>query len=580
MSWRAALLAFALVPLLPSLRAQEKVLVHEVDGRQVASMKAFVVAGSDDATGLGFVDVEVENPDERAHEIECQVGTRHWGTGNVQVARTVTLGPHERARFFLPLPSPLVASALVLIVDGEEVVDSLGAGRRSGLVGLFVADRLDLQPQALTWLTAMPSGYDPAKTPQVAGCPPLHLPSDWRLFTAFDCVLVDGTAALAEAQQDALRRYAAVGGTVLVAGPAALPAGALRALLDGAGDAPLAHGFGQLVPLPAFGAGSGAGSATAARGRVGELPPFGYGPLPAAKGLLAVQHVPGLGDAPVRAFVLIIVLFAIVAGPLNFVWLRRRRQPLLVLLTVPVLGFGTTLLLLGYGLLQDGFGLRGSTTSWTWIDQPRRDGAALSARTLFAGFSPSSFALGADSVLLSERCAKGRLFPDRWQLDAASYRLDGGVLPSRTATPLLAAQQGPLRQRVLVREQADGNLRLLADGGVEAVGQVVLRDLQGQWWTGQAPVLQRSDAKVAAAAIENLQREAGMLPSPTVPEQAEPSAPSRIGRLERRLDVIEPGGYLLQCKQAPWLADQGVGVAYDKERHFVVGRLSPEDFVR
>ena len=581
---RAALLALALslalFALLPSLRAQEKVLVHEVDGRQVATMKAFVVAGSDDRTGLGFVDVEVENPDERTHDVECEVGTRHWGTGNVHVTRALTLGPHERARFFLPLPSPLVASALVLRVDGDEVDDSLGVGRRSGLVGLFVAERRDLQPQALTWLSSLPSGYDARTTPQVAGCPPLHLPSDWRLFTAFDCVLVDGAAALGEAQQDALRRYAAVGGTVMVAGPAALPAGPLRALFDRAGDAPVAHGFGQLLALPAFGAGSGAGSATAAKARVGDLAPFGFGPLPGELGLLAEQRVPGLGDAPVRGFVLIIVLFAIVVGPVNFVLLKRRRRPLLVLLTVPALGFGTTMLLLGYGLVQDGFGVRGAATTWTWLDQPQREGAALSARTLFAGFAPGAFALGNDSVLLTERCAMGREFRDGWRLDAASFALDGGVLPSRTATPLLAVQQGPVRARLLVREQADGTLQLLPDGGIEAEGAVVLCDLQGRWWTGQAPVLRRSEAAVAAAAVENLQRDAGMLEAPQFVGMQEPLPPARIGRLEQRLRVAGPGGYLLRSKRAPWLADHGVAVAYDAERHYVAGRLAAEDFLR
>lgn len=573
-------LVFVALPWL-SLPAQEKVLVAQRDGRQLASMKAFVVAGSDDRAGLAFVDVEVENSDERTHDVEVEVGTQHWGTGNVHVTRAVTLGPHERARFFLPLPSPLVASALVLRVDGDELFDSLGVGRRSGLVGLFVAERLDLQPQALTWLTALPSGYDSRTAPQVAACPPLHLPSDWRLFTAFDCVLVDGATALAEAQQDALRRYASVGGTVLVAGPSSLPAGPLRALLQAStGDAPVACGFGQLLALPAFGAGSGAGSASSARSRVAELAPFAFGPLPADAGVLNVQHVPGLGDAPVRGFVLIIVLFAIVVGPVNFTLLKRRRRPLLVLLTVPALGFGTTALLLGYGLVQDGLGVRGAATSWTFLDQPQREGAALTARTLFAGIAPATFALGNDSVLLSDRCAKGREFRDGWQLDAASNALDGGVLPSRTATPLLAVQQGPVRARLLVREQADGTLQLLADGGIEAEGQVVLCDLQGRWWTGQAPVLQRTEAAVAAAAIENLQRDAGMLEPPPALGLEAPASPSRIGRLEQRLRVLGPGGYLLRCKQANWLAEQGVAVAYDAERHYVAGRLAAEDFVR
>ena len=590
--WSAAVAGFGLVLASSAVRAvaQEKVVVHEVGGRQIATVRAFVAAGASHRAGLGFVLIEAENKDLQPHDLECELTTSRWGQGNQRVHRAVALGGGERARFFLPLPSPLVAQSFVVRVDGDEQETSLGVTRSEGLVGLFLAERLDLQPQALATLQGVPSTFSSKEPVQVVGCAPRNAPADWRLFTAFDVVLVDGRSGLAEDRQEALRRYAYAGGTLVVADAPALPAGALRTLAGEVASGPVAHGLGVVVALPALQGNTMTPVGTGER--LGRLPKAGHGPWPADAGLLQVQDIPGLGDAPVRAFLTIIVLFAIAVGPVNFVLLRRRRRPLLALLTVPLLGFGTTALLLGYGLLHDGFGVRGVVTSWTLLDQGRHEGASFAARTLFAGRAPARFPLGGDSMLLAPFASQSTERLDRWHFDAASGVLDGGALPSRTTTPLLSAQQGPMRARLAVRQEADGSLRLLGDGGIAAVGPVLLRDLQGQWWSGTAPSLQRADDAAARTVLTSLVRELGVVhgaepPDPRYadwPSSGEVSPQVRdIGTLQMRLLVggtLPPGGYLLRCDTAPWLDEHGLGVAYDAQRHFVSGRLAAEDFVR
>src|SRR5262249_39922983 len=153
-----------------------------------------------------------------------------------------------------------------------------------------------------------------------------------------------------------LRRYAAAGGTVVVEGRQHLRAGPLRSGLD-EHDGDWRPGLGQVAAVGDWRArdgGGGARKAMSARGSAGRAPP-----------LLHAEHdVPGLGRVPVRAFLLLILLFAVAAGPVNlFVVFRRRRQPLLALLTVPALGIGTTGAILGYGLFADGFGVQGVVRS-------------------------------------------------------------------------------------------------------------------------------------------------------------------------------------------------------------------------
>ncbi|MFO1032295.1 MAG: hypothetical protein U1F60_14540 [Planctomycetota bacterium] len=568
------------------LPAQEQTLAVLVEGRQVVAMRAFVAAGGN-RTGLGFVDVTIENVDDRAHEVDCELRTGFGREGNQRVVRSLAMGAGERAHLFLPLPSPLVLRTLLLRVDGEETTSPIGANRNEAPVGLFVGDRQEQQPLALAMLASLPSGYDKGAAMVVVGCPTRNLPSDWRLMTGFDALLVDGAAALAEDQQEAVRRYVFAGGLALVAAPGSLPAGGLRALFAGRDEGVVAHGLGRLVAMPSLA--SSAANPSESKRRLGDLEPLGHGPLPLPFALSAPQPIPGLGDAPVRGFLTIIVLFAIVVGPLNFAVMRRRRRPLLALVTIPVLGFGTTVLLLGYGLVHDGFGIRGAVVSWSCLDQVRHEGVTVAASTLFAGSSPRRFELGQDAVLFGVRSAgRGRDEGiDSWFLDAATFTLEGGALPSRTPTPLLAVQQGPERSRLLVRVEGE-TLRLLGDGGVVAEGQVVLRDLQGQWWLGTAPVLQRASAKDATQAAKDLVGQLGALPvqigedgiGDATYDQATGQGVVHVGRLAARMAELPPGGYLLTTRAAPWRNTFGVAVAHDAERHHVSGRLAAEDFVR
>jgi hypothetical protein len=292
----------------------------------------------------------------------------------------------------------------------------------------------------------------------------------------------------------------------------------------------------------------------------------------------------------------------VLAGPVNFFWLRRRKQPLLALVTVPVLGFGTTLGILGYGAFHDGFGVRGVASSWTWLDQERHEAAVHCARTLFAGRAPDAFTLGPDTLLLAPRgVEKERGRTDRWHCDAASWRLDGGLLPSRTQTPLCTVQQGPARQRLVVRR--DGNkLLLLTDGGVQPVGAMVLRDFDGGWWVGEVPHLRAAAAHEAEAALAELRRAGSELTvradQPPEHEAWDPHAVRNghrngtddagftsvgIGALGPRFfaaDGLAPGSYVAKVAAPPWLDEHGLRVEYDGAVHFVHGKLAREDLGR
>src|SRR5690606_28515300 len=89
------------------------------------------------------------------------------------------------------------------------------------------------------------------------------LPGDWRLFTAYPLILVDGQSPLAAETQEALRRYVHAGGVVCIGGVERLPAGPLRSLGEAATEGVHRHGLGACRSVGAGFGGNGVAVAAA-----------------------------------------------------------------------------------------------------------------------------------------------------------------------------------------------------------------------------------------------------------------------------------------------------------------------------
>ena len=79
--------------------------------------------------------------------------------------------------------------------------------------------------------------------------------------------------------------------------------------------------------------------------------------------------VPGVGLAPVTEFRVLITLFVLLIGPINYWLLKRAKRLHLMVLTVPAAALVTTLALFGYAILADGFDTRVRAQSFTTLDQ-------------------------------------------------------------------------------------------------------------------------------------------------------------------------------------------------------------------
>jgi len=158
--------------------------------------------------------------------------------------------------------------------------------------------------------------------------------------------------------------------------------------------------------------------------------------------------IPGVGLAPVTEFRVLITLFVIIIGPLNYYWLKRRGKLHLILVIVPLCALLVTSSLFGYALLADGLGVRVRARSYTAIDQRRGEAVCWSRVTYYAGLSPSGGMDFPDDVAVVPIQPDGsdgqRRQPNLGLIwSDGEQNLASGWLRSRTQTQLLTVRSRP-----------------------------------------------------------------------------------------------------------------------------------------
>jgi len=100
--------------------------------------------------------------------------------------------------------------------------------------------------------------------------------------------------------------------------------------------------------------------------------------------------IPGVGLAPVTEFCILITLFVVGIGPVNYFVLRRWNRVHLLMFTVPSGAAAVTGLLLLYAVVADGLGVRTRVRSVTCLDQRTGSAACWARLSYYAGLAPSA----------------------------------------------------------------------------------------------------------------------------------------------------------------------------------------------
>lgn len=168
--------------------------------------------------------------------------------------------------------------------------------------------------------------------------------------------------------------------------------------------------------------------------------------------------IPGVGLAPVTAFQVLITLFVLTIGPLNFYLLRRWRKLNLIMITVPISALAVTGALLFYALVADGLSVRARARSLTEIDQRRGETVCWARLSYYAGLRPSQgLAFPTDTAVYPiDHEAQGNHYNQNRQRRVIDWGtkqyLGGGWLNARTPTQLLTVAFRPATHTLQILE--------------------------------------------------------------------------------------------------------------------------------
>ncbi|WP_166830028.1 hypothetical protein [Thalassoroseus pseudoceratinae] len=214
--------------------------------------------------------------------------------------------------------------------------------------------------------------------------------------------------------------------------------------------------------------------------------------------------IPGVSSVPVYAFLILMTLFTIVIGPLNYFFFRSRRQIYMLLLTIPGLAFATSLTLFAYSLVSHGFDVDSRVRSLIMVDQRTNQSVISSRVALFAGMVPSS------GLRFSPETEIASVWPSHDSMNAGRVIWSGeqvvtdGFFRAHTRTQFYTLTPMPQRGRLVIEPNSDGRLRV--DNGFEwEIEQLIIADETGKMF--MASDLQPGGSEFAGVAEQEQRRE-------------------------------------------------------------------------
>ncbi len=212
---------------------------------------------------------------------------------------------------------------------------------------------------------------------------------------------------------------------------------------------------------------------------------------------------PGIRGVPVYGFMVMITTFAVLIGPVNYFYLRRKRMLWLLLVTVPATALVTSALLVGYSVAAHGFSIRSRIRSLTVLDQKSHSAVTVARLALFAGVAPSR------GMQFSRETAVYPVFPPTVEPGAftvdwtENQALTSGWLLSRTRTQFLTIRHAEQPGRVDIKPGQDEDLAIV-NGLPWELDAVLVADASGRLLSARNVLPKASEPLAAGSESDRL----------------------------------------------------------------------------
>lgn len=311
--------------------------------------------------------------------------------------------------------------------------------------------------------------------------------TNWLGFSRYDGVIVtdEDIRQMPPDVQSALWRYVECGGALFVLGEQELPEswdlkGFLKPELpaDAAGLAVYNVGFGQCIVSPATDTKSldqkqwrhviESWTKTA-------IPWQWDNSVEDANRIFPVVSKLGI---PVRGLFLLMLLFAVVIGPVNLIMLSRRKRRIWLLWTTPVISLLTCLGVFAYATFAEGWKQVVRTEALTILDERVHRATTIGWTAFYSALTlGEGLHFGYETELTPQMSVRdtNKVLTVDWTHD---QHLGSGWVTARVPIHFMVRKSDTRRERVTVRRDANAGLRIVNGLGVD-ISQFWLEDRDG-----------------------------------------------------------------------------------------------------
>jgi hypothetical protein len=324
------------------------------------------------------------------------------------------------------------------------------------------------------------------------------------------------------------------------------------------------------------------------------------------------QGVPGVGKPPLFFFLFLATGFTLLIGPGCLIVLGKFKKRSLILLLVPLISFGVTLLLAAYGILVDGFDYRVCRISSSYLDQDNQILISHSENAVFSGRQPQPLKVENDTVLLPYRNrVKNRYYYEdlnniyQANTDESSTVVSGRVFKARqlhqVATLGVRRLDGTFRIS-MTQEESSEFPKLNATNGLGFPVELAIAKQGGKFYIIKS-ISEDAVAEMVSIAEDDLKRVLNdylaelrneSLDREDIRGQKIPTALSDFSRsgnasadvydtsigqtwrqswlLRGQLDALKNGEFWLVARDNPWVEDLNPRSLYQYQIHFIFGR--------
>ena len=458
----------------------------------------------------------------RTHSVELQLPADAYGRNGhniTQITRRIKLAPGAAAKVYMWQPAVQLAGAqMAVYIDGKRQKKTIWApdtqhGQGGGGIAFMASSSLDRSIQNSLNSEAQKSGSGHRGGSGDAAfrleSPITEWSPNWLAYSRFDGVVITTAdiQRMPATVMSALRKYVECGGSLLVSGTKSLPE-SLRegGTDDGSGGVYL--GFGRCVPFFA---------GTADWGRLVRILRTSRSPWDAQMDISSANRkFPVIDDfkVPIKGLFVLIMVFAIVIGPLNIYLLSKWQKRIWLLWNVPAVSLLTVLAVFAYATLAEGWDRHRRTQGLTLLDENSHRATTIGLTAFYCPVTPGGGLQFDTDTELNPQIFSGSSYYRREGSSSRtidwtnSQHLESGWVTARIPSHFMVRRSQQRRERLVVRAGNRGSLVIVNGLGAKIVN-LTLADAGGTIWASSGEI----PAGAEATLIMQSGRSAGLYPS-------------------------------------------------------------------